>query len=795
MATDENVEIVLGIVDGQLSRDEAVQLLKICDNNIEAAVNKFYETDPANLNRLLRDSVPRWDESAFGAGSYAADDHGSGHPTFSIDYAPGYENYPHSNVQSRAPTRPPSRTSQVSTHLGDAPMQSIETTQESGLIGNSNPVFGPATKEYYDTAQWAMVPTATEVIPDPIPSQRKREEGQPAILKPSPRFNYLPALLAILHSIPLYRNALLASQVSQRSYWMGDEWWKGNPALPARVIDTADREAVHGLDILHETQRLMAFLDKSDRAYATVSSMLELDAWKESRPKIEDDDDDLLKFLMLWSSALEAQVPGVQLNGLLRSVINIGDDEVENFVLDASVVREGSRSNLSLYDVLDDQLFSGTPGSAHVASISKVLILRLNSATTNAQGLGCRIPATLYADRYMNSNKAVIDSMFHEMKQHEEEIQKLNAMVQGLKYHIPKKDKAKPVETLKLLKTSMKAFEARDGDEDFYPKNAAVLSQLQTLYQSIETKLATLDEQTKQVRSTLNSISSRFKPTVDDGAEVLIDLTEPEYPEGQSPQDAMHHPYHLRGVATHLGVVYLLHPDARSASAGAQQWWRVQYDTETSSPSIRHDRLTQQEVLERAATESASALLIYAHADALSVEPELLSKPLEDFVKKDGWNFQEELQRDATGWEDMEYETSNDVAKGTWDDTPHQQQHQPPGYDSDWQSISASEYHNSHNRHDSNLSSATLTPNTEQDDMGTAVGVQEMVEVNGGMDALTGVSSRASSSTVQGDDRMDIDEAMHGAPNLMDAPVAETRDREGDEPRVQHIEIAEKKGG
>jgi hypothetical protein len=261
----------------------------------------------------------------------------------------------------------------------------------------------------------------------------------------------------------------------------------------------------------------------------------------------------------------------------------------------------------------------------------------------------------------------------------------------------------------------------------------------------------------------------------------LIDLTEDEYPEGQSPQDAMHHPYHLHGVATHFGVVYLLRPDNKSGTSGAQQWWRVQYDTESSSPSIRWDRLTKQEVIERAATESASALLIYAHDDALSVEPEPLSKPLEEFVKKDGWNFEEELQRDATGWEDMEYDMSGDVPQGDWNN-------QPPDYDGDWNSMSAQQYHNKHARHDSNLSSATLTPNTEHDDNGT--GVQEMVEVNGGMDALTGVSSRASSSTIEGD-AMDVDGAIHGRASFTDTPMAEPQDA----PRVQHIEIAEKKGG
>jgi hypothetical protein len=365
----------------------------------------------------------------------------------------------------------------------------IENAQESGLIGNQNPVFGPATKEYYDTAQWAMVPTATEVIPDPSPGQRRREEGHPAILKPSPRFNYLPALVAILHSIPLYRNALLATNITQRSYWMGDDWWRGSPALPARVIDTtAERDEAHSLDILYEAQRLMAFLDKSDRAYATVSSMLELDAWKEARVPLEDDDDDLLKFLLVWSGAYEVQVPDAQLDGLIRSVVKVGNDQVKNFVLDASVTRDGAKADMSIYDVLDDSLFSGV-ASAHISDISKVLILRLTSATTNAQGLGCRVPATLYADRYLELNRPVIESMYSAMQQHEERLKNINATVQRLKFHTPKKEKAKPVETLKLLETSMQAFEAPEGAEPD-SKDAAVLSQLKTLYQNIEAKLA-----------------------------------------------------------------------------------------------------------------------------------------------------------------------------------------------------------------------------------------------------------------------------------------------------------------
>jgi hypothetical protein len=396
--------------------------------------------------------------------------------------------------------------SNLSTHHGDAPMQSthrtdkckatltvgagIEGMQETGFIG-SKAAFGPANKDqHYDTMQWAMVPTATEVIPDPIASHRRRGEGQPAILKPSPRFNYLPALIAILHSIPLYRNALLSANITQRNYWMGDDWWKGSPALPSRIIEIAERDRVHGLDILYEAQRLMAFLDQSDRAYATVSSMLELDAWKESRPALEDDDDDLLKFLIVWSAAFQAQAPDAQLDGVLRSVVSVGDNRMQNFVLDASVVRESTRTDPNLYDVLDDHLFTGDGRNAHIAEISKVLILRLTSATTNAQGLGCRVPATLYADRYLESNKSVIDGMFSDMEQYNEELDKISNTSKRLKYHTPKKDNTKPVETLKLLESTMKAFEPRAGEYVADATNATVLAQLHTVYQSIESKLA-----------------------------------------------------------------------------------------------------------------------------------------------------------------------------------------------------------------------------------------------------------------------------------------------------------------
>ncbi|RMZ73264.1 ubiquitin interaction motif [Pyrenophora seminiperda CCB06] len=817
-----------------LDRNEARQLLANHDNNVEAAIGKYFDAleqgGLASLRSHLRNSQAKWDEAAFGGAMYGADD--STIPTFNIDYAPGLENYPHSNVNSRAPTRPPSRTSIASTQAqaGDAPIQSqyirrgrsarlasstskpiayaerclgIEN-QESGFTG-SNANFGPATRDDYAPSQWALVPTSTstEIIADPVPGQRKREEGQPAILKPSSNFNYLSSLIPIIHSIPLFRNALLCPDILQSEYWLGDKWWKGSPANITRTVETTmGRSEAQGLDIIHETQRLMAFLDSTDRIYGSINAMLESDAWRELQVELEDPDDDLLKFLILWGFAFQSHVPNAELNGLLRSTVNVAGAIRDSFALDASVSRDQSRPDLSLYDILDDSFFSSAMGSAHLRETSNVLILRLTSSNTEAVDLGCRIPATLYVDRYLEQNKHVIDGMYSDIRRHEEQLNAIKTQVETLKYHVPEKRGGKRVEALQLLRTSMTAYE--HGENEASAKDATVLAQLQQLCASIESKLANLEEQAEQVQKTVAEISGRFKPRVDDGAEATSDManatameitapaidgtadeffepTKVDYPEGQTPEDAMQHPYHLWGVATRRDVVYVRHPDIKSDVPRATQWWRMQYDSESSNPIIRRDRLSLQEVIERATTESASALLVYANDEAVSAEPLPLPKPLEDFVKRDNLNFLEELQKssEATGWED--YVDYGDQVQGEWDKTTGFEE------DNDWSQITAKEFHSSRARNDSNMSSATLTPNTEVDEG------QEMVETNRGASVVAGMMSNASSGTIgRSDNAMDIDtDKLQSKVSFSDVDMEDALE----EPRKQHIEVVEKKGG
>ncbi len=260
-----------------------------------------------------------------------------------------------------------------------------------------------------------------------------------------------------------------------------------------------------------------------------------------------------------------------------------------------------------------------------------------------------------------------------------------------------------------------------------------------------------------------------------------------DYPEGQHPQDAMHHPYHLYGVATRRDVIYLLHPDIHSNDPGAKQWWRMQYDTESSNPVIMRDRLTFQDVIERATSESASALLVYANTAATSAEPVPLSKALEDFVKKDKLNFLGELQN-AAAWDD--YGDYGNAVQSDWD-IDHSKD-----VDYDWTNMTSSEFPR-HDRNDSNISSTTLTPNTELDE---ADGVREMIEVNGGMDALTGMSRSASTVTIGRDDSdiMDLDERGHlvGEPMKLESERNDMEVQEiKEESRTIQPEMLEKKGG
>ena len=435
---------------------------------------------------------------------------------FRIDHDVDYAN--RSVPISAAPTRPSSRTTQrpssaMSTHMGDVPMQSsfysdgasfqniepltgfsgVETGQESGVVGGTGTtgVLRPATQNYYDTDSWALVPAtkSTEYIPDaPLDAQIRRDK--PGLIKPSVTNHHLPALITILHSIPLVRNALLAPGITSSSYWRGEDWWKGAGSAASVIFnDDPASEALSELELLYEVQRLVAFLDASDRTYVSLESFLQLDAWTQDRfssPEERDDSIDVLKFLLRWHWISGKHISASHLNGIIRSVVNVNGKRDESSVLNIDLDIDTGLSNPTLYDYIDRTLF-GDFDRAHIVDMSNVLILNLSVTGLKRH---CKIPHTLYVDRYLEENREAAEFKFNTTKKHNRRSAELDAEIEKIKWHVPQQVQyPHKMETLKLLETSMKAFESdattKENDHD-----VAVLKRLKTLYDSVERKLA-----------------------------------------------------------------------------------------------------------------------------------------------------------------------------------------------------------------------------------------------------------------------------------------------------------------
>lgn len=793
--SDSDVATLLGFVDDQLTPDQARMLLRQ-SGSLDAAINKFFD-NPASC---FQAEDTTYEINAFAADRSGERDHNS-LPSFNIVHAPGIDHYPHSTTHSVPPSRPPSRTSVrsgASPLNGDIPVQSIEDMQESGIIGKGGslkPIFGPANRDNYDN-NWAMVlhSTSTELIPDAAACARRREEDGPAIIKPLPSGNYLPALLTILHSIPSIRNAFLCPEASLSDYNAGDEWWKGNPSIPARTVEYGTEDESRDLELLYETQRLMALLDSSNRAYGTVGGLQQLETWSIERSDLDQPDSDHLKFLLKWGDAYE-KVSNKSLTGVLRTAFGIGNITKESFLLDPTVPNQLNETNL--YDVIDDELFESASERAHIIHPSNVLIFRLENPAPDATSTNCAVFPTFHADRYLESNKDVVDTILAAKRHHEGLIRDIDARAAKIKYHTSNIiRRGERLEVLQMLEISMKGFQPKPDSLIDDPKDADVLAKLQALYDNIERKLQQLDEEKQGVQNLLDKINSEFKRPLHDAEETTS--TKP-------PPDSS--VYRLCGVSTHPSVYYIKHPDATATD----DWWRMEYTNAATDAYILRDRVTEAIVLDRAKSEHKSVLLVYANDDALSEKLVPLTEALCEFLRTDNQIFEKELDSE-TRWDKPVRRVKKE---GNWTNDPPSYQQAGADYygdhtiqemqeevwhQEDWDHISSKELREQMEYRA--VSSTTLTPNADD---------YEEKEFNGGIDSWAGVSN-ASSDTVGGEvmeitvDGLDKEahaprDPPHGTVNLRDVEMVdvdlngEAKKKKDEGPTVKHIEMVEKKGG
>ncbi|KAI1283384.1 hypothetical protein F5Y07DRAFT_349506 [Xylaria sp. FL0933] len=423
-----------------ITRAEAISRLKANNNNVESATNEFLD-DPTS-------SKYKWDESYF-----HTDREGEQNNTGISFNIQGADEIPSvSHVNSAAPTRPPSRTNNrsplgpanatqedadLARALAESAAESGVTPQEVGVIDNEkgSKYFGPANRSEYESDMWAMVPTkatAEAEATDPPPSNRKRDADAPAFLRQT-KEHRLGALLSIYSKIPLARNFLLRCGRSAPVYGHNTEWWKGKPILRQDVLAKMARgEEVWGEDthpdFIDELHRLLAFLDMSERSYASADSLAETKAIDESFGSWMPDVEERL-FQALQDASADSPDCGIEqmiTTGKIMSVMPPSADpsepggaqseEEENttsfIFLDIALDYESYLRVDTMYDALDHLLWSNAlsldctfPQDAKIAVLlnpAEVLTLRFGGVGFSKP---CEIPAIFYADRYMNSRK------------------------------------------------------------------------------------------------------------------------------------------------------------------------------------------------------------------------------------------------------------------------------------------------------------------------------------------------------------------------------------------------------
>jgi len=154
--------------------------------------------------------------------------------------------------------------------------------QQSGITSGYTPGanFQPAQQAYYSEQNWALTtvgPDAktVEIVLDPPPSGRRREKNEPAFIRHGPNMCGLGGLLTILHSIPEAREELLQRHHVLNDYGHNDQWWRGQVIQLPKIVNIEDEGPIEDahLEVITETQRLMAFLDHTERSYGSCESL------------------------------------------------------------------------------------------------------------------------------------------------------------------------------------------------------------------------------------------------------------------------------------------------------------------------------------------------------------------------------------------------------------------------------------------------------------------------------------------------------------------------------------------
>lgn len=301
--------------------------------------------------------------------------------------------------------------------------------QESGIVDPSTSAtyFGPANRNEYDPAQWAMVPSSTAVQTvredDPPPSQRSRTPGAPAFLvegSGSPATHHLGAFLTILHEIPLARNQLLQAGEVAASYGHNTFWWKGQQIIAPHVLAQTQagspewEAAPEEKAFEEEIHRLMAFLDSTERSYGSAGVLTDLlpTTWHGIERQFYEtfasrNQDQIRPFYT--SVSLVPAAPNAQ----IAVDDEVDEEQEERFgVLETNNSKADFENTWTLYELLDQVMWGDMlswavekPEAARMAVFRDMGEIFIINITGEGPSQSIEVPEEFYPERWLVSRK------------------------------------------------------------------------------------------------------------------------------------------------------------------------------------------------------------------------------------------------------------------------------------------------------------------------------------------------------------------------------------------------------
>ncbi|CAG8899726.1 unnamed protein product [Penicillium egyptiacum] len=692
MASEPTEEAITGFVTfTSTTREQAIGFLKANNLDSQKAINAYFE-DPTGSQ--LKPITSYWNDNRGSSWDFSQQDNAPPMPATA----------PPSRPPSRTDIRDPGQNTGYQDSVGTAPkgsgqglslaereekelqqavamsLNSEMGQQETGVTLHKQPQFSKATRDHYEEDAWAMTlfnTSSEEVMISPDPEDRKRVEGEPAFIRPNPEGIYLGGLLTILHSIPLAREALLLRNKPLFDYGHDSQWWNGQPINLPKIVTVNDGKAGDSDwdDIIHETQRLMAFMDTTKRAFGSSDSLAKINSMSSLSA---DSEEVVTRFLEAWHGAAIKADPENPLATIFTSHAYRKEpfhdfaepDTRELFTFEPPVEQDNDQT---LYDVLDSALWSDRPGKelddAWLEHLAEVLVVKLD-ALQKPKPVGVDIRSVFYPDRYLSSCRDFAREFRTKRQQIQGDVLRLEQLIH--RYTIPRDPMGSSTIT-ELLEQAAQAVPVvapgQMSEPDQSSSRAAgaettrVAEELRAIATNIEAKLKELELRKQSAIESLREISKA--------------LTEPP----KSPSEPPVYKYTLRGVCTEPHVTYvlsnpkttapghLMDMDSDTEKSNDYQWWRISFSAEDGKTRQAEKRKAQgntaatqdgevvgytvrkvqeNEVLQAAREEWSSVLLVYASENAVNAQVDPAPSQLQGFVNRDNDAFGDEFGNTPT---------------------------------------------------------------------------------------------------------------------------------------------------